>query len=68
MPFCLKFPAFVKCAGKSLLYLLSGIVLMSASGLTLTGIGLLPCLVIMFSVVWNNVCSSDATSVKSLPS
>ena len=37
-------------------------------GSTLTRIGLLPCLVITWSVVWNDMCPSDATCVGSLPS
>ena len=49
--FCLKLPAFVKCAGKSFLYLLKGMVLTSMPGLTLTGSDLLPCMVTIWSVV-----------------
>ena len=66
--FCFQLPAFVKCAGKSFLYLLNGMVFTSTPGSTLTGIGLFPCLVIIWSVVWNDVCPSDATSVSNLPS
>ena len=57
-----------KCAGKSFLYMLNRMVLTSGPGSTLTGIGLLPWLVIIWSVVWNDVCPCDATSVGSLPS
>ena len=49
--FCFKLPAFVKCAGKSFLYLLKGNGFTSVPGSTLTGIGLLPCFVIIWSVV-----------------
>ena len=56
--FCFRFPAFLKCAGNSFLYLLSGIVFTSVPGSTLTGIGLLPCLVIIWSVIWNDECPS----------
>ena len=66
--FCFKLPAFLKCAGKSFLYVHSGMVFTSVPGSTLTGIGWLPCLVIIWSVEWNDVCPSDATSVGSLPS
>ena len=52
----------------SFVYLLSGMVFTSTPGSNLTGIGLLPCLVIICSVVWNDVCPSDATSMGSLPS
>ena len=37
--------AFVKCAGKSFLYLVKGVVLTSALGSTLTGSDLLPCFI-----------------------
>ena len=40
----------------------------SALGLTLMGRGLLPWLVIMWRVVWNEVCPLGALSVNSLPS
>ena len=66
--FCLRLPAFVKCAGKSFLYLLNGIVFTSMPGSTLTGIDLLPCLVTIWRVVWNEVCPSDATLVANLSS
>ena len=45
--FCFKLPAFVKCAEKSFLYLVRGMVFTSAPGSTLTGSDLLPCLVII---------------------
>ena len=51
VPSVFKLLALVKCAGQSFLYLLSGNVFTSASGSTLTGIGLLPCSVIIWSVV-----------------
>ena len=41
--FLLKLPDFVKGAGNSFLYLLSGLVLTSAPGYILTGSDLLPC-------------------------
>ena len=59
--------AFMKCGGKTFLYLLSRIVLISVPGLTLNRIGLLPCSVIIWSVVENDLCPSEATSVRSLP-
>ena len=49
--FCFKLPAFVKCTGKSFMYLLKGMVLTSMPGSTLTGINLLPCLVIIYGAV-----------------
>ena len=58
----------MKCAGKSFLYLPNDIVFTSAPGSTLTGSDLLPCLVIIWRVVWNEVCPSDATSVSNLSS
>ena len=66
--FCFKLHTFAKFAWKSFLYLLSGKVFTYVPGSTLTGIGLLPCLVIIWSVVWNGVCPYHATSVGSLPS
>ena len=35
-------------------------------GSTLTGIDLLPCLVIIRRVVWNDVCPSEATLVANI--
>ena len=64
--FCFKLPAFVKSVGNSFLYLLSGTVFTSAPGSTFTRIGLLPCLVIICKVVWNDIWPSDATSVDNL--
>ena len=58
----------VKCAEKSFLYLLIEMVFTSVPGSTFTGIGLVSCSVIIWSVVWNDMCPSDATSVGSLPS
>ena len=55
-----RFPDLVTCAGNSFLYLLRGTVLISAPESTLTGIGLHPCLVIICSVVWKEVCLSVA--------
>ena len=66
--FCLRLPAFVKCAGKSFLYLLNGLVFTSVPGSTLTGIDLLLCLVIIWRVVWNKVCPSDPSLVANLSS
>ena len=40
----------------------------SMQGLTLTRIDLLPCLVIICTVLWNDVCPSEATSVANLSS
>ena len=64
--FCFRLPALVKCTGKIFLYLLNGVVFTSMPVLTLTGIDLLPCLVIIWRVVWNNVCPSEATLVANL--
>ena len=61
-----KLPAFVKCVGNSFLYLLNGTVFTSAPGSTFTRSGLLPCLVIICKVVWNDVWPSDATSMGNL--
>ena len=66
--FCLRLPAFVKCAGKSFLYLLNDMVFTSMPGSTLTGIDLQPCLVIICRVVWNEVCPSDDALVANLSS
>ena len=49
--FCFRLPDLVKCAGKIFLYLLNGMVFISMPGSTLTGIDLLPCLVIIWRVV-----------------
>ena len=64
--FCFRLPALVKCAGKIFPYLLNSMVFTSTPGLTLTEIDLLPCLVIIWRVVWNNVHPSEATSVANL--
>ena len=66
--FCFKLAAFVKCTGKSFLYLLNGMVFTSMPGSTFTGISLMPYLVIIWSVEWNDVYLCDATSVGSFPS
>ena len=52
---CLRFLDFVTCAGNSFLYLLRGIVLISAPESTLTGMGLHPCFVTICNVVWKAV-------------
>ena len=64
--FCFRLPALGKCAEKFFLYLLNGMVFTSTPRSTLTGIDLLPCLVIIWRVVWNDVCPSEATSVANL--
>ena len=66
--FCFGLPDFMKCAGKSFLYLLNGMMFTSTPGSTLTGTDLLPCVVIIWQVVWNEVCPSVATSVANLSS
>ena len=47
----LRLPDFVKCAGNSFLYLLSGTVLISAPESILTGTDLHPCLVSICNIV-----------------
>ena len=66
--FLWRLPDFMKCAGNSFLYLLSGMVWNFASGSILARSDLLPCFIIICSIVWKEVCPSDVVSVRSLPS
>ena len=59
-----RLPLRVKCLGKRDLYQLMGIVLTSALGSTLMGIGLHNCFVTRCSVVWKDLWPSGALSVQ----